>query len=156
MVSLYCNLSPHQMFLHLNTVMFIPEIPARTYRVVATCLRAPGLTEVMGKVTGALGRGCGRAGKGENPWTEGGVGHMRMPADDFRLTCGSKGRPWGQKGVDNSHKSCNVRYFEFSSWPGSARPGLIYCILPFYTENFSFKFSFDSVLTFGATGEDAF
>lgn len=48
---------------------------------------------------------------------------MRMPADDFRLTCGSKGRPWGQEGVDNSHKSCNVRYFEFSSWPGSARPG---------------------------------
>lgn len=41
-------------------------------------------------------RGVGGGGAGENQWTEGGVGHMCMPADDSGLTCSSGG--WGTGG----------------------------------------------------------
>lgn len=63
--------------------------------MVATCLRAPGLTEVTGTGTAAWGR---QGVEGENQWTEGGVGHMRMPADDSGLTCRSYGRTGGRTG----------------------------------------------------------
>lgn len=62
---------------------------------------------------------------------------------------------WGQKGVDNSHKCCNGWYFEFNSLPGSAR--LIWFIISYhFTQNFPFKCSFDSVLSFWTTGKDGF
>ena len=54
----------------------------------------------------------------------------------------------GQKGVDNSHKCCNGWYFEFNSLPWICTPGLIYCILPFYTEFSSYMlFWFSAVLS---------
>lgn len=151
-VSLYCNLSPHQMFLHLNTVMFIPKSPRKRIKWSQHVYVHQGWQKWRQKWQEHWGW---EGEEGQKQWTEGGVGHMCMPADDSGLTCRSKGRTGGRKGVDNSHKSCNVWYFEFSSVPGSAR--LEWFIVSFhFTQNFSFKFSFDSVLTFGATGEDAF
>lgn len=47
---------------------------------------------------------------------------MRMPADDFRLTCRSKGRPGGRKGSITPTKVVTCDTFEFSSLPGSVRP----------------------------------
>lgn len=56
-VSLYCNLSPHQMFLHLNTVMFISKSPRKRIKWSQHVYVRRGPTEVMGKVTAALGAG---------------------------------------------------------------------------------------------------
>lgn len=37
---------------------------------------------------------------GGNQWTEGGVGHMCMPADDSGLTCSSEGEGGGGLGAE--------------------------------------------------------
>lgn len=99
--------------------------------------------------------GGGRARKGENQRTEGGVGHMRMPADDFRLTCRSKGRAGGKKGLITPTKvvTCDTLSsavcLDLRVRSDLLYPSILHRI-------FSFKFSFDSVLTFEATGVDAF
>lgn len=80
---------------------------------------------------------------------------MRMPADDFRLTCRSKGRPGGRKGLITPTKvvTCDTLSsavcLDLCVRRDLLYPSILHRI-------FAFKFSFDSVLTFGATGEDAF
>lgn len=80
---------------------------------------------------------------------------MLRPADDFRLTCRSKGRPGGSKGLVTPTKvvTCDtlssVVCLDLHLQSDLLYPSILHRI-------FSFKFSFDSMLTSGATGEGSF
>lgn len=137
-VSLYCNLFPSPdvpLSKHCNVH---PQILAQTYQVVATCLRGTRWAEVTAAVTRVSG-----GWEADRERTE-----ERSRQTEMSDTCSRQlttpGWPGGvrgdcgQKGVDNSHKCCNGWYFEFSSLLGSERPELIYRILAFNTEFFSY------------------
>lgn len=112
-VSLYCNLSPHQMFLSQNTVMFIPKSPCKRIKWSLHVYAGRGRQKWQQR----WHEFWGRAKKGE-------ADRQTKMSDTCSRQLMTPGWPGGvrgdrgQKGVDNSHKCCNGWYFELSSFWG--------------------------------------
>lgn len=141
--------SPRQMFLSQNTVTFIPKSPYKHIKWSQHVYVDRGWQKWRGQRHECWGAGeqTRRARNREadrQTYRQDGQKEVSDICSGQLMTpgwpAGVRGDR-GQKRVDNSHKCCNGRYFEFNSLPGSAR--LHWFIISYhFTQNFPFYMLF--------------